>query len=89
MNVSERSVAIFYQGSMGLGILYSQQFIAELTDSSAALSVTCQNVDVERLKMLFQTSLKGDRIVEAACFHLHHLSGRVELPFSLPLLSLF
>ena len=70
MHVSEMSIAMFYQENMGLGILYSQQFTGELTDSGAAVSVTCQKVHVERNKKLFQPFLTKDMIVEATCFSL-------------------
>jgi len=70
MHVSEMSIATFYQENVSLNIWYSQQFTGELTDSSAAVSVTCQKEDVERKKMLFQPSLMWDMTAEATCFSL-------------------
>lgn len=64
MHGSEVSVVIFCRENRGLGILYSQQFTGEFTDSGAAVSVTCQKADVERNKMLFQPFLMRDMIVE-------------------------
>lgn len=52
----------------GLGTLYSQQFIGDLTESSA--SAFCQKVDVERKKVLFQPFLMREITVEATCFSL-------------------